>query len=55
MGGHGNADIKLEYFFNELIKRIPSIDLYMCGHDHCKNLILKKHPTKKEIIPLSNI
>lgn len=52
VGGHGNADIKLEYFFNELIKRIPSIDLYMCGHDHCKNLILKKHPTKKEIIPL---
>ena len=54
VGGHGNATIRLELFFNELIKRKGvSIDLYMCGHDHCKNLILKNHPTKKnKKIPL---
>ncbi len=40
VGGHGNADRRLESFFNDLAK--SKFDLYMCGHDHCKNIILKK-------------
>ena len=41
VGGHGNADRRLEAFFNELASKCK-FDLYMCGHDHCKNIILKK-------------
>jgi len=53
VGGHGNANLKMDKFFNDLIKtKGVKIHLYMCGHDHCKNLILKKHPKNKSKIPL---
>ena len=47
VGGHGNAERRLEIFFRDLCKFGADFDLYMCGHDHCKNIILKNHPFKK--------
>ena len=41
VGGHGNANFKMDKFFNDLVSTTFKIHLYMCGHDHCKNLILK--------------
>ena len=38
IAGHGNADQELEHFFTELYIDSP-FDLYMCGHDHNKQLI----------------
>jgi len=35
-GGHGNADDKLEGLLQELFRTCP-FDMYVCGHDHCKN------------------
>lgn len=53
VGGHGNANIKMDTFFNDLVTtKGVKIHLYMCGHDHCKNLILKNHPKNKSKIPL---
>ncbi len=43
VGGHGNADKDLEKFFNSIFNS-GKIDLYMCGHDHSKQFILKKLP-----------
>lgn len=40
VGGHGNADSKLENFFNSIFKS-GKIDLYMCGHDHSNQFIEK--------------
>lgn len=50
VGGHGNADgnKKLEKFFYDLFKS-GKIDLYMCGHDHSKQLIKKNLPNNKEM------
>jgi hypothetical protein len=45
VGGHGNADPDLERFFTRLSDK-SNFDLYMCGHDHCKNVILKKKGKK---------
>ena len=39
VGGHGNAEPKHERFMDDLLKRVK-IDLYVCGHDHCKSLII---------------
>jgi len=40
VGGHGNAEKKLENFLQGLVKGCGTrIHLYMCGHDHCKNAI----------------
>ena len=36
--GHGNADQQLEKFLTDLYMKSP-FDLYMCGHDHNKQLI----------------
>ena len=36
--GHGNAEPELEEFFNKLLNDNPC-DLYICGHDHNKQLI----------------
>jgi tartrate-resistant acid phosphatase type 5 len=47
VGGHGNAERRHEIFMDDLLKEGARIDLYMCGHDHCKNIILKNHPFKK--------
>ena len=47
VGGHGNAERRLEIFMNDLFKVGAEFDLYMCGHDHCKNIIMKNHPFKK--------
>ena len=52
VGGHGNAERRHEVFMDDLLKEGARIDLYMCGHDHCKNLILKKNPYKNKQIPI---
>ena len=52
VGGHGNAEKRHEIFMNDLLKQGARIDLYMCGHDHCKNLILKKNPYRNQEIPV---
>ena len=36
IGGHGNAEEPFETFMKDLLSEV-SIDMYMCGHDHCKN------------------
>ena len=38
IGGHGNAEPKHEKFMDDLLREV-NIDLYACGHDHCKSLI----------------
>ena len=39
---HGNAEFpELEKFLTELSKK-TDMDAYICGHDHCKSLVLKK-------------
>jgi len=38
VGGHGNAERRHEIFMNDLLKQVK-IDLYVCGHDHCKSII----------------
>ena len=52
VGGHGNAERRFEIFMNDLCKYGANFDLYMCGHDHCKNIIMKNHPFKKKMITL---
>ena len=52
VGGHGNAEKRHEVFMDDLLKAGARINLYMCGHDHCKNIILKQNPYKKQKIPL---
>ena len=52
VGGHGNAERRHEVFMDDLLKAGARINLYMCGHDHCKNIILKQNPYKKQKIPL---
>tara|TARA_Y100000817_G_scaffold13766_1_gene10512 strand:+ start:896 stop:1753 length:858 start_codon:yes stop_codon:yes gene_type:complete len=38
VGGHGNADKDMEEFFHKLLKEC-SFDIYICGHDHNKQVI----------------
>lgn len=38
VGGHGNAEPRHEAFMDDLLKQVD-IDIYICGHDHCKSLI----------------
>jgi len=38
VGGHGNAEPKHEKFMDDLLRQVK-IDLYVCGHDHCKSVI----------------
>jgi len=38
VGGHGNAEPDHETFMDKLLSK-TKIDLYVCGHDHCKSLI----------------
>ena len=52
VGGHGNAERRHEVFMDDLLKQGARIDLYMCGHDHCKNLIIKKNPYRNKEIPV---
>lgn len=52
VGGHGNSERRHEVFMNDLLKDGSRIDLYMCGHDHCKNLILKRNPYTNKQIPI---
>ena len=40
VSGHGNAEDILEEFLNKLFS-LNKIDLYMCGHDHTKQHIIK--------------
>ena len=47
VAGHGNAEPVLENFLNALFS-YGKIDLYMCGHDHTKQLIQTKI-NKKDI------
>jgi len=38
VGGHGNAEERHEKFMDDLLTKVK-IDIYICGHDHCKSLI----------------
>ena len=38
VGGHGNAEPRHEEFMDNLLDQVD-IDIYICGHDHCKSLI----------------
>lgn len=38
VGGHGNADKRFEKFMTDLFSNCH-VDMYMCGHDHCKCII----------------
>ncbi len=40
VSGHGNAEPELEDFLNKLFS-LNKIDIYMCGHDHTKQHIIK--------------
>ena len=40
VSGHGNAEPILEQFLNHLFS-LNKINLYMCGHDHTKQHIIK--------------
>ena len=40
VAGHGNAEPRFETFLQDLFKDTKP-QLYMCGHDHCKSLIVK--------------
>ena len=49
IAGHGNAEFdELEDYLTEL-SRDTDMDGYMCGHDHCKSLVLKRAKGGKEI------
>ena len=48
IAGHGNADVRLEKFLNELYYANP-FDLYMCGHDHNKQIIEMKMNKEKQL------
>ena len=50
VGGHGNTEIQLETFMNDLLQKVK-IDLYVCGHDHCKSIIqVGNHKTHTLVI-----
>jgi len=51
VGGHGNADTKLEKFFNSIFNS-GKINLYMCGHDHSKQFIYKNLPKNNHMYML---
>ena len=38
VAGHGNAEPEMEEFFNKLLDKC-SFDIYLCGHDHNKQVI----------------
>jgi len=40
IAGHENAEPRYERFLNDLF-RDTKPDMYLCGHDHCKSLIVK--------------
>ena len=40
IAGHENAEPRYETFLNDLF-RDTKPDMYLCGHDHCKSLIVK--------------
>ena len=40
IAGHGNAEPMLETFLNDLFKDTKPT-MYMCGHDHCKSIMIK--------------
>lgn len=44
IAGHGNAEKRLEIFLDDLFKDTKP-HLYMCGHDHCKSLMVKNDIT----------
>ena len=48
IGGHGNADKQLEDFMQDLLKDV-TVDMYMCGHDHCKNYSVVTLPNQKKV------
>ena len=54
VGGHGNADKKLDNFLKTLVTtcRYP-IDMYVCGHDHCKSVINLQLPPRQLCVIVS--
>jgi len=50
VGGHGNSSKKLHVFLKNLVVHSGTkIHLYMCGHDHCKNVIQLQLTPKHQI------
>ena len=50
VGGHGGAEKRLEDFLRDLVVNCEKkIHLYMCGHDHCKNVIHLTLPENKSL------
>ncbi len=49
VGGHGNADDCLEDFLQTLYRKSP-FDVYMCGHDHNKQVIEMDIDNKKPLL-----
>ena len=48
VGGHGNAEKRHKKFMEDLSNEVD-FDLYMCGHDHCKNIIKTTLPKNKTV------
>ena len=47
IAGHGNAEFpELENYLTEL-SRDTDMDAYICGHDHCKSLVVKRVRNKE--------
>ena len=50
VGGHSNAEERFEQFMKDLLAEVK-IDLYVCGHDHCKSIIeVGRHKTRALVI-----
>jgi len=48
IGGHGNAGKRFEAFMQDLLEDV-TVDMYMCGHDHCKNHSVVTLPNQKKV------
>ena len=46
IGGHGRALPLLNRFFNQIFSSCKDLNIYMCGHDHCKTHIIKKYKNR---------
>jgi len=46
IGGHGRALPLLDNFFKKIFDECKGLNIYMCGHDHCKTHIIKRYKNK---------
>ena len=47
VGGHGNAKEELKIYLEQFFSSV-NIDLYICGHDHCKSIIEIPYKQRKK-------